>query len=93
MTKDDENGYHMAGMKMPVNYVVENFMDRIAASKIYKKEVYSDNCPLEYFNITKDVLMMHPQSKALLEELLIMLAEKGEEVTFRYIKKEVLGKK
>lgn len=93
MTKDEVKGYHMAGMKMPVNYVVENFMDRIAASKIYKKEDYSDNCPLEYFNITKDVLMMHPESKGLLEELLIMLSEKGEKTTFEYIRKEVLGKK
>ena len=32
----------MVGMKMPVKYVVEMFMDRIAASKIYMKEAYED---------------------------------------------------
>lgn len=93
MKKDEVNGYYMAGMKMPVKYVVENFMDRIAASKTYKGDDYADNCPLDYFNLTKDVLMMHPESKALLEKLLVMLAEKGEKVTFGYVKKEVLGKK
>lgn len=35
---------------------------------------------------------MHKATKELLEKLLIMLAEEGEEQTFRYIRKEVLKK-
>ena len=35
---------------------------------------------------------MHPETRALLEKLLHMLADKGEEETYRYIKKEVLKK-
>ena len=37
--------------------------------------------------------MMHPETEALLEKLLVMLAEKGEDETFRYIRQEVLKNK
>ena len=36
---------------------------------------------------------MHSETRALLEKLLHMLAEKGEEETYRYIRREVLRKK
>ena len=32
----------LAGMKMPVKYVAEMFCDRIAASRIYNKEKYTE---------------------------------------------------
>lgn len=32
----------MAGMKMPVCYVAEMFVDRISASKNYQKDKYTD---------------------------------------------------
>ena len=38
----------MTGMKMPDNYIVEMFCDRIAASKIYKGNDYTDSSALEY---------------------------------------------
>lgn len=80
----------LTGMKMPVRYVVEMFMDRIAASKIYMKETYNDNSPLEYYEKGLAYTVMHAESQELLERLLHMLAEKGEEETFQYIKKYVL---
>ena len=36
---------------------------------------------------------MHPETRRLLEKLLIMLAEEGEEKTYRYIRREVLKKR
>ena len=36
---------------------------------------------------------MHPETRELLEKLLCMLAEEGEEKTYRYIREEVLRKK
>jgi hypothetical protein len=36
---------NMAGMEMPVRYVVEMFCDRVAASRIYRKEQYQDSDP------------------------------------------------
>ena len=37
--------------------------------------------------------MIHDESRALLEYLLHMLDEEGEEATFAYIRKEIVGKK
>ena len=34
--------------------------------------------------------LMHKETEALLEKLLVMLAEKGEEPTYQYIREEVL---
>ena len=46
-TKDIAGG--MAPAPMPVKYVVEMLMDRIAASKVYNKERYTDASPWEYY--------------------------------------------
>lgn len=84
----------LIGMRMPVKYVVEMFLDRIAASKVYKGEAYRDSDPLDYFRKggTEDYVM-HEDTKKLLTGLLVMLAEKGEEVTFRHIREHVLRRK
>lgn len=73
-------------VKMPLKYVVEMFCDRVAAGKTYKGKNYTDNSPLEYFMNGKPRRVIHPDTSALLEKLLRMLAEKGEEETFRYIR-------
>ena len=82
----------MTGMEMPVKYVVEMFCDRIAACKIYNKEKYTDSDPINYFNRSKSYCLIHENSSKLLEQMLTMLRDKGEEETFRYIKKEILKK-
>lgn len=83
----------MIGMKMPVNYVVEMFLDRIAACKVYKGREYTDKAPLEYYLGGKGAYLMHPETEALLERLLRLLAKEGEEKTYRYIRTKVLRKK
>ena len=80
----------MAPAPMPVKYVVEMFMDRIAASKVYNKERYTDSSPWEYYVKGKEKAPLHPKTKALLERLLRMLSEKGEAATFAYIRKKLL---
>ena len=83
----------LAGMRMPVRYVVEMFLDRIAASKVYKGSRYRDSDPLEYCMNGKAGELMHPETRKLLEKLLHMLAEQGEETTYQYIRREVLKKR
>lgn len=83
----------LTGMKMPVRYVVEMFMDRIAASRVYMGSSYTDASPLNYYLKGKAAGLMHRETRALLEKLLYMLAEKGEDSTFCYIRREVLRKK
>lgn len=82
----------MAPVPMPTQYVVEMLMDRIAASKTYRGDAYTDQDPLAYYRSGKEPPMIHPQTAALLEQLLQMLADKGEKETFAYVKKHVLGK-
>lgn len=79
----------MQGMKMPSKYIVEMFCDRLAASKVYNGNNFTDASPLEYYERGKQYAIMHPESKALLEQLLHMLKEKGEQATFQYIKNNI----
>ena len=81
---------HLIGMRMPNKYVVEMFIDRIAASKTYLKDKYTEDLPLEYYLKGKDFQCMHPEVEELLEDLLRKLKEHGEEYTCRYIKNEIL---
>ena len=83
----------LAGMRMPEKYVVEMVMDRIAASKIYLRDDYTDRSPLEYYERGTAYDLLHKDTRALLEKLLRMLAEKGEKQTFYYIRKYVLKNK
>lgn len=89
----DYGKHGMTGMKMPAKYVAEMIMDRIAASKVYKKGAYKDSAPLKYFLGGKDRAMIHEETKELLEFLLRKLAEEGEDSLYRYIRKELLSKK
>ena len=77
---------------MPTRYVVEMFCDRIAASKVYLKDAYSDASPLQYFRreVGAQPNLMAPETYALLETLLVMLAEQGEDAAFAYIRGTVL---
>ena len=77
---------------MPEKYVAEMLMDRIAASRVYRGDKYTDRDPLDYFNSAKEMPIMHEETRKLLVRLLTMLAEKGEKETFAYVKKELLYK-
>ena len=77
---------------MPDRYIAEMFMDRVAASKVYKKEAYTDRSPLEYYQMGKDPAPMHEYTREVLEKLLNMLAEKGEKETCQYIRDNLVKK-
>ena len=74
-------------VRMPLRYVVEMFCDRVAASKIYGGDKYDDSYALNYFLKGKAKRMIHPETSELIESLLTMLANEGEEKTFAYIRK------
>lgn len=80
----------LIGMRMPIKYVVEMFIDRMCASKNYQKEAYSDKSALDYYNKGKEYYILHNESRALLELLLNKLAKEGEEATLTFIKNELL---
>ncbi len=85
-----DEGTPMTGMKMPVNYVVEMFCDRVAACKTYKKDAYTDGDAYAYYLHSKPHYLIHPDTARLLEFLLKMLRDNGEEKTLLYIKHRLL---
>ena len=78
---------------MPGRYIAEMIMDRIAACKIYKGKDYTDSAPYEYYLKGKNNRMMHQDTEETLGRMLKMLAEEGEEKTFRCIREELVKKK
>ena len=59
----------------------------------YQRERSTDASPWEYYARSADHYLIHPNTAALLEKLLLMLRDEGEEKTFAYIRREVLGKR
>jgi hypothetical protein len=80
----------LCGMKMPVRYVVEMYVDRVAAAKNYQKDKYTDENPWLYYLHGKSVHVLHEDTRALLELLLYMLKVRGERATNRFIREKLL---
>lgn len=79
----------LAGAKMPVNYLVEMVMDRIAACRVYRGKGYTDGAAWEYYVREQPYLtgVMHPETKTELEKILQMLQAEGEQATFAYLRR------
>ncbi len=86
-TDYDINDETYKPVKMPMRYLKEMFCDRVAASKTYMKKNYTNSHPYEYFVSKRSVERMNEDTAKTLEEWLIMLKDKGEKETFRYIRK------
>ena len=84
-----EGGVYYAGNKMPMRYVAEMFCDRIAASRVYLKEKYTDASPYDYLMKGLPDLMMHPDTLAELEKMLLVLKDEGEDAAFRYVRRRL----
>ena len=80
---------HMMPVKMPLNYIVEMFCDRVAASKIYQGDSYTDSSAYDYFMKAKHRRVIEQETSDTLEELLLMLKNEGEEKTFAHIRKMI----
>ena len=66
--------------------------DRIAASKIYNGERYTDACPLAYLQRGKMHDHMHPDTQALLARFLTQLRDEGEDAMFASLRQWVREK-
>ena len=76
---------------MPRKYLVEMVMDRRAACMTYQGKNYRDDSALKYFERGLERDKMHPQTREELRYILTMLAEKGEQETFSYLKRILAG--
>lgn len=73
-------------MPMPDRFIKEMFCDRVAASKTYGKEKYTDSSPLEYLTRSTAREKMAEDTYRKLLFLLTMLSEKGEKETLKFIR-------
>ncbi len=85
-----DNAGEIVPVPIPLKYVIEMFIDRIAACKVYNGKAYTDKDPLAYYQSTSAPPPLHPKTKHQLEFLLHMLADCGEEKTFQYIRTKIL---
>ena len=93
-TDYQQDGSGIGGVEMPPKYVAEMFCDRLAASKVYQGEKFDPSHPYKFFERGKGRrLLLHPNTAALLEKILITLRDQGEDAAFDYVRREVLGKK
>ena len=69
-------------MPMPRRFLAEMLCDRVAASKIYNGERYTDGAPLDYLLHGKVRDSMHPQTLELLLRFLTQLRDEGEDAMF-----------
>lgn len=86
-TDYSKQSHQLEPVEMPLNYVIEMFCDRVAASKIYGGDKYRDDSALNYYLAREKVRKIHPNTAKLIEELLTILAENGEDYTFKYIRR------
>ena len=87
-----QGNHALMGCRMPERYVVEMFCDRVAASKTYRGSAYTCRDPYDYYIRSLDHYLLHPETQALLERLLVILRDQGEDAVFDYIRREVLKK-
>ncbi|MCD8018015.1 MAG: DUF5662 family protein [Clostridiales bacterium] len=86
-------GAGLVGMKMSKKYVAEMVIDRICASKNYQKEKYTDRSALDYYKNGRKMMLIDEETDFLTTYLLTMLAEKGEDYLFHYMKNVLLKHK
>jgi len=75
---------------VPRKYLAEMIMDRRAACMTYRGDRYTDASPLEYHERSLEKDLMSPETRRQLEYLLTMLRDRGEQETFRYIRRSLL---
>ena len=72
------SGEGIIGVEMPKKYVAD----------------FQPGDPYQFFQYGKKKrLLMHPATSELLETILIVLRDQGEDAAFDYVRREVLGKK
>ena len=64
----------ICGMKMPIKYVAEMYVDRVSASKNYQRDKFKLDSPLQYYLKGRKYYILNEDTKAMLELLLVMLA-------------------
>lgn len=73
---------------MPYKYMLESVLDRISASKTYKKENYTDAEPYDFFMSSIEYNTINEITRNQISEYLLYLKENGEEKALEYFKSQ-----
>ena len=86
---NEDGSVGFGGNRMPKRYIAEMFCDRVAACKVYLGDKYTDASAYDYYmkGTGKRVgPLIHPDTAAELEKMLLKLKEEGEEAAFEYVR-------
>ena len=73
--------------KMPLKYVAEMVCDRRAACVAYHGKDYRQSDAWDYYEKTKEIIIIHPDTRAVLERALILMRDEGEEAAFAFLRR------
>ena len=77
-------------IEMPINYVVEMFCDRVAATMVYQGTQFNFKAPLDYYNKTHHYYVINEKTDRILRDMLERLANSNLDETIEYIKEKYL---
>lgn len=78
-----------AGCPMPMKYVAEMFCDRVAASRTYLGDQYTDAAPYDYLVHSEGHILIDPDTYAEILEMLRVLRDDGEEAAVAYVRRRL----
>jgi len=82
----DEECGSIYAIKLPIKDLIELVCDWIGAEKAYLP-VWNEQEPLNYYNKQKDLMILHPETRALLEDIFISIATDGWKETSKELRK------
>lgn len=74
------------GCRMPLRYVAEMVCDRRAACMAYHGSDYKPSDAWDYYVRTRDRVIMHPDTRAVLEKALVIMRDEGEDAAFSFLR-------
>lgn len=74
------------GTKMPMRYIVEMVCDRRAACITYQGPDYKPAAPWEHYYMHRQYIIMHDDTRSVLEKCLKLIRDEGDEACFRYMR-------
>ena len=73
--------------KMPMRYLAEMVCDRRAACIAYHGKDFHPGDAWHYYARTKDFIVIHPDTKAVLEKALLLLRDERDDAMFSFLRK------
>ena len=84
-----DGSVYMGGCKMPKKYVAEMLCDRIAACRVYQGEKYTAASAYDYYQRSKDHILIHAETSDLLDRWLLLVKQQGEDAALAAIRREL----